>query len=120
MKKIIFKKPFIIPSNLDGIEICYPFTVFSSDDQINSSIRITITGHITNQHGFKPWQFQIPGYYDNFISMMFKYVEQKVDELKNTDFNNPEESIFFSSESPAIDTTLGPSIGDIDGKEIIL
>ncbi len=120
MKKVIFHKPYIIESELDGIQICYPFTVISSDNQINSSIKITITGHITNQHGFNRWQFQILGYYDNLISMMFKYVEQKVDELKNTNFNNPEYSIIFSTETPIIDTTLGPNINDIDGKEIII
>lgn len=120
MKKVIFHKPYIIESELDWIQICYPYTVILSNSSKVNKIVITTTGDTTSQHEFQPWQFQTPRYYDDFISMMFKYAEQRINELKNTDFNSPEESIIFSRESPAIETTLGPSIGDIDGKEIII
>jgi len=123
MKKVKFGKPLVRESDIDGVQIKYPYKIIDSDA---GEFIVTITGDALfiggrwykTSLGVNRKDYKV--YYANLFPILFKYVKKEIVEIYNTNSLCKENRIGFSSQSSPIDERVSEYDMYIEGHEIIL
>ena len=77
MSNVRFSRPWIDTSNIyDSVAIVYPFCILNEGK--STSIRLGVSDCLLLEFGRHIRRYDIPGYYDQIVVMMFPYVIDKV------------------------------------------
>ncbi len=119
MRKITFSKPYVQPSDLDGVIIFYPYHIEIDTQEGKkvgeSHVKIVTSGSLLIDYGYNIWVDDDPNYYGNFIKEMFPYVIDCVEAVTNIESRD----MFFTTESrPGLPKSEWDGSKEIAGYEL--